>query len=61
METAVIVGGALFAAGLFWFGWSSRPNVHWIVPTLSGLFTGFGLLAIFICLFNYLIDSYLML
>lgn len=57
----VIVGGALFAAGLFWFGWSSRPNVHWIVPTLSGLFTGFGLLAIFICLFNYLIDSYLML
>ena len=55
----VIVGGTLFAIGLFWFGWSSRPNVHWIVPTLSGLFTGFGLLAIFICLFNYLIDSFI--
>nr|POE47353.1 putative transporter [Quercus suber] len=51
-----IVGGTLFAIGLFWFGWSGyRADVHWIVPTLSGLFTGFGLLML-----NYLIDSYLM-
>ncbi|KAJ5713525.1 MFS general substrate transporter [Penicillium malachiteum] len=57
----VMVGGALFAAGLFWFGWSGYTGkVHWIVPTLSGLFTGFGLLIIFIQLFNYLIDTYLM-
>ncbi|KKY22758.1 putative mfs multidrug [Phaeomoniella chlamydospora] len=55
-----IYGGILFSAGLFWFGWTSRSSVHWIVPILSGLFTGFGLLAIFIQLFNYLIDSYLM-
>jgi MFS transporter, DHA1 family, multidrug resistance protein len=58
----VIIGGALFAAGLFWFGWTGYSrNIHWIVPTLSGLLTGFGLLAIFIQLFNYIIDSYLML
>ncbi|KIV95933.1 hypothetical protein, variant 1 [Exophiala mesophila] len=58
----VIVGGVLFAIGLFWFGWSGyKQSVHWIVPTLSGLFTGFGLLAIFIQCFNYIIDSYLML
>ncbi|KAL6229888.1 hypothetical protein BDW75DRAFT_224080 [Aspergillus navahoensis] len=57
----VIVGGALFAAGLFWFGWTGfSGTVPWIVPTLSGLFTGFGLLIIFIQLFNYLIDTYLM-
>ncbi|KAF7714660.1 MFS-type transporter [Penicillium ucsense] len=57
----VIVGGALFAAGLFWFGWTGfTDSIHWIVPTLSGLFTGFGLLMIFIQLFNYLIDTYLM-
>ncbi|KAL4860456.1 hypothetical protein BDV12DRAFT_181554 [Aspergillus spectabilis] len=57
----VIVGGALFAAGLFWFGWTGfSGSIHWIVPTLSGLFTGFGLLIIFIQLFNYLIDTYLM-
>ena len=58
----VIIGGALFAIGLFWFGWTGyTDDIHWIVPTLSGLFTGFGLLAIFIQLFNYIIDSYLML
>ena len=58
----VMVGGVLFALGLFWFGWSGyKADIPWIVPTLSGLFTGFGLLAIFICCFNYLIDSYLML
>ena len=58
----VIIGGAIFSLGLFWFGWTGyTKSIHWIVPTLSGLFTGFGLLAIFICLFNYIIDSYLML
>lgn len=58
----VIAGGALFAAGIFWFGWTGfSSKIHWIVPTLSGLFTGFGLLIIFIQLFNYLIDTYLML
>lgn len=58
----VILGGVLFAAGLFWFGWTGfTSSVPWIVPTLSGLFTGFGLLVIFIQLFNYLIDTYIML
>ncbi|KAK5945712.1 hypothetical protein PMZ80_002919 [Knufia obscura] len=57
----VIIGGVLFSLGLFWFGWTGyTKSIHWIVPTLSGLFTGFGLLAIFICCFNYLVDTYLM-
>ena len=58
----VVVGGALFSIGLFWFGWTGyTDSIPWIVPTLSGLCTGAGLLAIFIQLFNYIIDSYLML
>lgn len=58
----VVIGGVMFTIGLFWFGWTGyTKNVHWIVPTLSGLCTGFGLLAIFIQCFNYLIDTYLML
>ncbi|OAX80988.1 hypothetical protein ACJ72_04676 [Emergomyces africanus] len=57
----VIVGGITFAAGLFWFGWSGfTANVHWIVPTLSGLMTGFGLLVIFLQALNYIIDAYLL-
>ncbi|KZF25574.1 MFS multidrug transporter [Xylona heveae TC161] len=57
----VIVGGVVFAMGLFWFGWSGyKRDVHWIAPTLSGLFSGFGLLCIFLQLMNYIVDAYLM-
>jgi len=57
----VIFGGIAFAGGLFWFGWSGyKAEIHWIVPTLSGLLTGFGLLAIFLQSLNYLVDAYLM-
>ena len=55
-----IFGGVAFSAGLFWFGWSGfRENIHWIVPTASGLLTGFGLLTIFLQCMNYIIDAYL--
>jgi len=58
---SVIAGGAAFAGGLFWFGWSGyRADVHWIVPTLSGLLTGFGLMSIFLQALNYLVDAYLL-
>ena len=58
----VIIGGISFTGGLFWFGWSGyRADIHWIVPTLSGLMTGFGLLSIFLQSLNYLVDAYLML
>jgi DHA1 family multidrug resistance protein-like MFS transporter len=58
----IIAGGFAFAGGLFWFGWSGYrgPEVHWIVPTLSGVLTGFGLLSIFLQALNYLVDAYLM-
>jgi DHA1 family multidrug resistance protein-like MFS transporter len=57
----VIIGGLSFAGGLFWFGWSGyKADIHWIVPTLSGLLTGFGLLSIFLQSLNYLVDAYLM-
>lgn len=52
----VIVGGVSFAIGLFWFGWTGyKPSIHWIVPTLSGLCTGFGIMSIFLQCLNYLI------
>lgn len=37
-----ILGGFLIPIGLFWFGWTTRPSIHWVVPVLgSGIF-GFG-------------------
>lgn len=57
----VIAGGVCFAAGLFWFGWTGfTPSIHWIVPTLSGILTGFGIMSIFLQSLNYLVDAYLM-
>ena len=56
-----MVGGIVFAAGLFWFGWGGyMASTHWIVPTLAGLFLGFGIFTVFIQCLNYIIDAYLM-
>ncbi|KAJ5495638.1 Major facilitator superfamily multidrug transporter FLU1 [Penicillium diatomitis] len=54
-----IVGSVAFAAGLFWFGWSGwKAQIHWAIPTASGLLIGFGLFCIFLGAFNYIIDAY---
>ncbi|RMD42315.1 hypothetical protein DV735_g2811, partial [Chaetothyriales sp. CBS 134920] len=29
------IGSFLLPVSLFWFGWTARPNIHWIVPTLA--------------------------
>merc|ERR1712000_703761 len=58
---SIMAGGIAFAVGIFWFGWSGyNPNVHWSVPAASGIFTGFGLMSIFLQALNYLVDAYLM-
>ncbi|KAL4764549.1 MFS transporter [Aspergillus foveolatus] len=55
-----IAGGIAFAGGLFWFGWTGfSPSIHWMAPTASGAFVGFGLTSIFMQGFNYILDSYL--
>lgn len=42
----MMVGAVLFPIGLFWFAWTGNySSVHWIVPTLSGLLTGAGIMA----------------
>ena len=52
------VGGPLYVIALFWFGWTSSPNIHWIVPILSGIVFGMGFLLIFMAMLNYLTDAY---
>ncbi|KAL9080494.1 MAG: hypothetical protein Q9157_000728 [Trypethelium eluteriae] len=43
---------------LFWYGWSSRKNVHWIVPIIgSSLFT-VAVVTLFNSVFNYLGIAY---
>jgi hypothetical protein len=33
-----ILGALLLKIGLFWFGWSSCPDVHWIMPVIGSAF-----------------------
>ncbi len=35
-------------------------STPWIVPTLAGLFIGFGIFSVFLQCLNYIIDAYLM-
>ncbi|KAM0547513.1 hypothetical protein ACHAPJ_010386 [Fusarium lateritium] len=51
-------GGPLIIISLFWLGWTSYPNVHPAVPSMSGLFFGAGYLVEFMALLNYVTDAY---
>lgn len=43
---------------LFWFGWSSRPSVHWIVPIIGSGFFGVAAFSLFNAVLPYLSDAY---
>ncbi|CZT04773.1 related to mfs-multidrug-resistance transporter [Rhynchosporium agropyri] len=56
-----MVGGVLFPITMFWLAWSGNYNsVHWIVPTIAGVFLATSILLIFVAYLNYLTDTYLM-
>lgn len=52
------IGGPLCVLSLFWLGWTSSPNVPWIVPMLAGIPFGLGFFFIFNALLNYVMDAY---
>ena len=52
------IESALMPIGLFWFGWSSFPSIHWIVPTLAIGCATMGIFSIYLAVFNYLADTY---
>ncbi|KAK3316140.1 major facilitator superfamily domain-containing protein [Apodospora peruviana] len=54
----VICGAPLITAGLFMFGFTTYPWVHWIVPIIgSGIF-GIGTMLAFTGIFTFLVDAY---
>jgi len=56
-----MAGGILFPITMFWFAWTGEYNsIHWIVPTIAGVFLGTSILLIFVAYLNYLTDTYLM-
>lgn len=53
-----IPGSLLFTAGLFIYGWTCRPSIHWIVPTIGIAIVGVGIYSIYMGVVNYLTDAY---
>jgi hypothetical protein len=54
-----MVGAFVLPIALFWFAWSPRENVHWIVPVLSGVPFGIGVITIFVCCISVPIISHI--
>ena len=53
-----MAGGILFPIFAFWFAWTAEYNsIHWIVPTIAGVFLATTILLIFVAYLNYLTDS----
>ena len=51
-------GSFLLPVGLFWFGWTAKSTIHWIVPTLAICSFETGIFIIYLAGFNYLADTY---
>ncbi|EPS32860.1 hypothetical protein PDE_07821 [Penicillium oxalicum 114-2] len=56
----MMVASVLLPIGLFWFGWTSDPNIHWAPQVIAGIPIGMGILVIFMQGLNYIIDVYMM-
>ena len=52
------IESALMPIGLFWFGWTSFPSLHWILPALAIGCATMGVFSIYLAVFNYLVDTY---
>ncbi|KAK9775980.1 putative Major facilitator superfamily (MFS) profile domain-containing protein [Seiridium cardinale] len=52
------VGAFAIPICLFWFGWSSRPDIHWIVPIIGTAWFSIGAFLLFNTVMNYLSDAY---
>ncbi|KAF2102158.1 MFS transporter [Rhizodiscina lignyota] len=54
----MIIGAVVLPIGLFWFAWTSNPNITWVPQVLSSALIGMGCLVTFWQGMNYIIDCY---
>ncbi|KAK6367364.1 hypothetical protein LTS17_010290 [Exophiala oligosperma] len=52
-----VIGSWFCVIGLFWFGWTIYPSIHWIVPVIGTAFFGFGVILPYVGIFTYLVDG----
>lgn len=56
--TPAFVGALAIPICLFWFGWTSRADIHWIVPIIGTSWFSVGAFLLFNAVLNYLSDAY---
>lgn len=56
----MIIGGALLPMGMFWFAWTSNPNITPWPQIISAAPIGAGIIMVFLQGLNYIIDVYKM-
>ncbi|KZT20801.1 MFS general substrate transporter [Neolentinus lepideus HHB14362 ss-1] len=55
---ALIFGSLWVPIGLFWYGWSAAAQIHWVMPIIGTGIFGFGLMATFLPISLYLVDTF---
>jgi MFS transporter, DHA1 family, multidrug resistance protein len=56
--TPAFVGAFFIPICLFWFGWSARPSIHWIMLIIGSSFFSGGAFLLFQAVFTYLSHAY---
>ncbi|EFX01532.1 major facilitator superfamily transporter multidrug resistance [Grosmannia clavigera kw1407] len=57
---SLMVGSVLVSVGLFWFGWSTYPHVHWIMPIIGSAIFATGTILAFSGIFTFLVEVYVL-
>jgi DHA1 family multidrug resistance protein-like MFS transporter len=58
MLPPTFLGAVSLPICLFWYGWSSRESMHWIMPIIGSSFFTVGVVTLFNCILNYLGIAY---
>jgi len=53
-----MIGAVMLPISLFWFGWTARRGVHWIVPIIAGFPFGYSMMLLFAGTSVYLSSTY---
>jgi hypothetical protein len=54
----MVLGAVIFCAGLFLFGWTSKPSISWVPSVIAAGMIGAGFNIVFQSAINFLIDTY---
>jgi len=51
-------GSCVVPIGLFWYGWSARPSIFWVMPDIGAALFGGATVLSLQCIQTYLVDTY---